>query len=132
MKITPPPIATVWDLKHLERCDPSVRTRRLIELAIVRRMITDFVKLGYTITVDGDDDEAVRRCVDEASIMDAVFAVDDCWVYVHDKPKGKAFAWVRLILGNDGWDVISDHTVNLEEHLKGVNEYAEQLSVWCR
>jgi hypothetical protein len=30
--------------------------------------------------------------------------------------------------GNNGWDVISDYTVNLEKVLKPINEYADSLS----
>lgn len=128
--LIPLPTPSEADLKLIERCDSSVRFRRLIELALVRRLVGDLLAAGYTITVDDGDDRPVKKSTDVEAIVDAVFAVDECYLYVHDS-KPKAFAWVRLILGNTGWDSINDHTVNLEEVLKGTNHYADQLCEWC-
>jgi hypothetical protein len=34
---------------------------------------------------------------------------------------------VRFVYGNDGYDVINDYTVDLEDVLKSVNEYADRM-----
>lgn len=36
--------------------------------------------------------------------------------------------WVYVVMGNDGWDVISDYTTNLEPLMSGANRLAEKYS----
>lgn len=128
--LTPLPTPTAEDLVALQKYDSSVRVRALVERAIARKAIEVLTAAGYTITVDDGDDEPVKRSVVPNDIMEAVFAVDEATLYVHDKPEGKAFAWISFIMGNTGWDVVNDHTVNLEEVLKPVSNYADQMSEW--
>lgn len=127
------PIPSPADLVLIERCDPPVRLRRLIELGVVHHLLTEIVSTkGLTITVEDGDDEPVKRCTDIEAIVDAIFAVDDCKLTVHKPgPRGGALGVIRLVLGNDGWDVISDYTTNLEDLLAPTNAYAEALSAWC-
>jgi len=40
---------------------------------------------------------------------------------------GAPSGWVYFVYGNDGWDVVSDYTTNLEAVLKGSGELAERL-----
>jgi hypothetical protein len=127
------PIPTAVDLALIEECDSSVRVRRLIELAVVRHACRRIVLLmGYSISVDDGGDEPVTQIKDIDAIVTAAFAVDGCRLYVHEPATNKSpYGWIYLVFGNDGWDVISDHSVNLEELLKPTMEYAEQLSAWC-
>lgn len=39
----------------------------------------------------------------------------------------RPIGWVRFVYGNDGHDVISDYTTNLESVLEPINAYAESL-----
>lgn len=131
--LIPLPIPHDWDLTHLERCDSSVRLRRLVEIAIVRMLVTHLIAAGFMITVsygEDPDEDPVKQGTDVAEIVDAAFAVDDCCIFVHKPNKKRPFAWINLIYGNDGWDVISDYTTNIEDHLKNVNDYADGLSAW--
>lgn len=127
----PLPTPSEFDLKLIEKCDPSVRKRRLIEIAVVRHACAELVKNGYAITVDDGGDQPVKFSTDIDSIVDAAFSVDDCVFHVSEGRLRRYFGWIRLVFGNDGWDVINDHTTNLEEVLKATTEYAEQLSEWC-
>jgi hypothetical protein len=36
-------------------------------------------------------------------------------------------SWIRLVFGNDGWDVINDYTINLEEDLKSTFQLADDI-----
>lgn len=40
---------------------------------------------------------------------------------------GKRIGWVRMIYGNDGWDVMADYTTNLEDVLTDANKLADKL-----
>jgi hypothetical protein len=128
--VHPLPTPTAWDLQHLASCHGSVRLRRLVELAIVRKVATDLIAAGYLITVDDGEDEPVQKSADVDAIMDAAFAVDEAYLYVYS-PAGQAkCGFVRLIFGNTGWDVISDYGTDLEEVLKPTNDYADLMCQW--
>jgi len=42
-------------------------------------------------------------------------------------PEDKMVGWVRLIYGNDGWDVVNDYTTNLETLMAGATALADKL-----
>lgn len=39
-------------------------------------------------------------------------------------------AWVKLVYGNDGWDVICDYTINLETIIDPINDYSMKKYGW--
>lgn len=47
--------------------------------------------------------------------MQAVFSVDECYIYANR-------GWIRFIIGNE-WDCLVDYTLNLEEALAPVDSY---------
>lgn len=131
MSIVQIPVATSSDLKRLEAYDTSVRKRGLIEMAIVRHLLTELVAGGFIFTVDDGEDEPVKCSVEIEEGMEAIFAVEDAAIYARKAGESEDFGYVRLVMGNDGWDVISDYTLNLEVHIAKTNAYAEALSAWC-
>lgn len=112
---------------------------RELEERIVRKFVQDALAKGYLLSVslEGGHDlaEMLTGAIDEELIMKEAFAGDECHIFVHRK--GEAFTdkgnvvsmgWVYLVLGNEGWDVISDYTVNLEGILTGALEISNQYS----
>jgi hypothetical protein len=122
------------------KIDQSLHARILVERAIVRRCAQALIDAGYYVSVDcsgerGYDREAMELIDsrDLHAIMDAVMAGDDDYLFVSAeplaaKPKEPFDAYVSLVYGNDGWDVISDYQTNLEAVLKPVNDFADTLS----
>ena len=125
-----PPTPTKQDLAHLKTCDSSVRFRRLVELAIVRKLVTDVIAAGHSITVYDGEDRPVKRSKDVDLILEHAFSVDECWLNIRALGDSGVLGTVLLVYGNTGWDVISDYHVSLESLLKPANEYAEKLSAW--
>jgi hypothetical protein len=108
---------TPTDRVILARHDPSVRGRAMIELAIVDALIqTAQDHLFYLeIEGDGEDKASSTRRVDGERFKAALFNLDDVQLSVYN---GVAYkGWIRLVFGNDGYDLISDDSVNLEEFL---------------
>ena len=130
MPLTALPTPSPADLALIEQCDKSVRVRRQIELAVVRHMLGQLLAAGHPITVNDGEDFPVKRSTDIEAIIQAAFAVDECWLSVH-KGKKELLGVIYLVFGNDGWDVIADYHVSLEELLKPTNDFAEALSAWC-
>jgi hypothetical protein len=79
----------------------EVRLRIAVEKQIVIKTVTDLLAAGYKLNVDDGDDD-----------------------YLHVYQGKKHIGWVRFVYGNDGWDVISDYTCNLEDALKDVHALA--------
>lgn len=111
--------------------------QREVEQKIVRRFVRDAIKSGHRLSVSlergYDIDEMLMGSTDVKAIMDAAFAGDEAHIFVHngDGPlveNGSLVTkgWVYIVLGNDGPDVISDYTVNLESLLSGALKLAEK------
>lgn len=81
---------------------------------------------GFSVAVFDGEEVAQSPTRDMEAIKAALFSTDEDHLFAHN-PDGSRFGWVRLIYGNDGWDVIADNTANLEEHLAGATELADQL-----
>ena len=126
---------------------PSNATRIAVQTRVIKACIKALLKAGYALTVSYErgcdiDNMPVVGSTKAKAIFDAVNAVDDCHLFVHrpdqqDKPIAEnshreqwinCEGWISLVLGNDGWDVISDYTLSLESVLAPVNELADQLS----
>lgn len=96
--------------KHVAACAPSRRLEAELELKIAGAAIEGLLAAGFAVSVsNGGEDLEIEPSRDAAAIMAALFATDEDWLIV---PNG----WVRLIWGN-GADVLSDYTMNLEQHL---------------
>lgn len=124
------PTPTPEDLLRLGSYDSKLRLRALVEMAIVRRLVTGLIGAGRNLSVDsGGDEPDVEHSTLVTEIMAACFAVDEASIHVY-LDGGKFTGSISLVFGNSGWDVISDYHVRLEPLLQGALEYSEQLSEW--
>lgn len=95
---------------------------------IARRTIRTLKAAGYWLRVHDGEEFATPRTRSERELMAALFTTDDDRLFVYRSADSKGHAgWVWLVYGNSGWDVISDHTTNLEDVLRPVMVYAETL-----
>lgn len=77
----------------------------------IRQTIRALKKAGYTLAYvyDGEDDVSVST---EQEAIEAIMAVDDAHLHV-DSAEHVA-GWVRFVMGNEPFEVICNHTVDLE------------------
>lgn len=95
----------------------NIEKRQEIERKVVRKLIRSMKDAGWVITRinDGGEPDEDTLNPNETEAMDAVFGVDESTIYFHKaspfrgKPGGKTHFAV-IILGNDGWDCIADHS----------------------
>jgi hypothetical protein len=100
-------------------------TRHDIEKQIVTKVIADALAAGYTLDVNDGEETTLTNSMDKAAILAALFTTDeDYLVYRKD---GKKVGWVQFVYGNDGYDVITNHTINLDHVLLGATMLAERL-----
>ena len=118
----------------------SVTIRRRVEKDILTRTVDALLAAGYRIGVSLErgydhDNGMLLGSRDRDKIIEEAFAGDDCHIFAQpaegplvEDHRAVSDGWVYLVYGNDGYDTISDYTVNLEDVLKPVNEYANSLS----
>lgn len=93
--------------------DLNTSIERLLSTTVARSLLD----AGYTIELWNGGDEAEYCGRDLDALLAEMMATDeDVFNVVLDDGKHITQGWVRLIYGN-GIDVISDYTVNLEQHM---------------
>lgn len=99
-----------------------------IDKKIVNFCVKSLLQQGCVLSVDDHDDDtlAVDSSTEASEIIDAMLAVDEVHLIVQT-PNGGPKGWAFFVYGNDGYDVINDYTLNLEEVLKPTNDYAKQF-----
>jgi len=108
--------------------DREVRERILIERAIVRRAVIDILAEGHSITVYHEDQESdAVRSTDLTAIMLELCACDMEGLAVYRADEVGRWGWLTLIYGNDGWDVMNDHSLSLTAVLAGASELADAI-----
>ena len=109
------------DLKDI--ADPGTRARIVIERQIVTALIDRALAEGYELSVD-DGDNQHPWTTDRAEVIDVIMEADEDRLYLR---KDGRTAWVFLIYGNDGWDVVCDYNVSLDDLLEPINKLALSL-----
>lgn len=98
--------------------------RQVIERAIAWRLIEDLNDAGYELRVDNGDSVS-RWKQDKRATMRALFKTDDDRIEVR---RAGEQGWIKLVQGNDGFDLISDYTMNLDKLIKrGAGKVADAI-----
>lgn len=105
----------------------AICNRIALEADIVTRTVDALLAKGYRLGLVDGDGARMDPTTDRAKLLVELMEVDDEWLTAFGNDS-EAGGWVRFVYGNDGYDVISDYTVNLEDALKPVNDYADQMA----
>ena len=105
--------------------DPDVRARIRIERKIVLRLIDTALAAGCDLQVY-DGGEYYPWTTDKAAILRDIMNTDEDVLHIR-RPGEARSAFVLLVYGNDGWDVICDYQTSLEDLLAPVNDYAATM-----
>lgn len=102
----------------------------VVERAIIKTIIEDALDQGYVVAHhDGEEYTAYSLGMGKATatdrIMEELYATDEEFL-VFFRGRSKA-GWVKLVYGNDGHDVVADHTDSqeIERLLSGAMELAD-------
>lgn len=103
--------------------------RHAIERRIIKKLVQDAIAAGYCVSHHNGEEYTVRCSRDPAAIM-AVIAQTDEETLTIRKENMQRVGWVHLVYGNDGHDVIADHTDNPEMTalLSGATSLADQIA----
>lgn len=117
----------------------NVEQRQEIERKVVRHLIRAMKEKGWIISSindGGEDDENILN-PNETLAMETVFSVDESYITFRKEvgTGNGCFRAVRIVLGNDGYDCIADHSCSnhalayddFETIMDSVQEYADQF-----
>lgn len=99
--------------------------RQAIEKRIATAVIKSVLAADNSIAVDDGEEMSAPR-VNLPEVLEDMFSTDTDRLHVYDKD-GRGNGWIDFVYGNDGVDVISDYTVNLEEVLKPARDLADLI-----
>ena len=107
----------------------AVWKRQHSEYAVISAFVKTALAAGHTLGVNDDGDTVLRYSKSYKAVMGAIMFIDDDYIFVYPMgaTTGPRMGWVRLIYGNDGPDVISDYSVNLEPLMGKANEVSNRL-----
>lgn len=109
----------------------AVRARQAIEKRIAVAAIDQLLAAGFSLGVYDGEEITIHHSKDKKAIVKALFTTDEDRIFVYfddtNPNDTRPNAWVYLVYGNDGYDVISDYTVNLEEHLTAARALADEI-----
>ncbi len=101
--------------------------RREAEIAIVKATIKIMLDAGFALTVDDGGDYPIKMSREADETFSAMMSVDDEHLLILDATSGRTLGWVYFVYGNDGFDVISDHTSCLTKRLSPITALADRL-----
>lgn len=114
----------------------KLSARQRVERQIIRQIVKDGLARGYAISVFDGEEKTVIRTRSLKAVMDAIMTTDEDYLTFHrpsddEGSRGgyeiRQIGWVRLIYGNDGWDVVNDYSTNLEPMMANANALADRL-----
>jgi hypothetical protein len=97
----------------------------MVEKKIYTKVIDVLLGAGFGLSVDNGDNSSgsdsdyeyeIKNSTNREDILKAMYLCDEDRLFVHNLSDAP-FGWVYFVYGNDGWDVISDYTVNLEKYI---------------
>ena len=122
------------NLKDIQ--DAGVRARIGVERQIVRSLVKELLSHSHNGTFEFelavmDGEEQHPRTTNADKVYAAIMETDEDYLFVYkmgETDDGETFGWVRLTYGNDGWDVMSDWTTNLDSYIPDTLALVEKLS----
>ena len=108
----------------------STKARQALERRVVRAACEELIAQGCAISLSyGEGDYGVVKAVTADAVLNAMHACDEEWLIVWQRnPDGYTrLGSVYLVYGNDGYDVIADLTVVVDEMLPNTNALIDKL-----
>jgi len=88
----------------------NVETRQMIEREIIAALAQAAISRGYSVAIDNGE-ELKPRTKSLEVVMGQVMETDtETMVAYNDELT--AMGWFDLVYGNDGWDVVADHSTD--------------------
>lgn len=99
-----------------------------MERQVIKALVTEAFKRGFTkVIIDngGDDDDRIT-CTNLEEVMSSIQQTDEEHMFFAHPDVAK-MPCVYLVYGNDGYDVIADHSSSLNEMIDTIQPLIDTL-----
>lgn len=94
------------------------RKVRALDRQITTELVDQLLSQGSSITCClREDDPTFKKSNDRDGILELLMDLDMAELHVH---RNGVTSWIMLIFGEDGWDVVADHSENLESIIEPI------------
>lgn len=88
-----------------------------LEKRIAMTIIDAALRHNLTVSIFDGDENCVKKSRNRTELRNALRSTDQDELTIRDLD-GKKVMWVLLVYGNDGWDVVADHSISTEWEAK--------------
>lgn len=107
-------------MNNFAKLPKEVQTVRKTEILIAMDCVMTLISDGFTIGVYDGQEIVLKNSTNLSEILDKLGSTDEDQLIAYKD--GKRFGWIQFVYGNDGWDVIADHSTNLQTILEPIME----------
>lgn len=106
----------------------NIKTRVGIEKRILRSILLSLTREGFNLRIHDGGGWASELSNDVKYLTSNCMSTDEdiICVYRPNQPPNTRHGWVHLVYGNDGFDVINDYAVIIEDELKAAFAVAKR------
>lgn len=107
----------------------TVVERQKIEKKIARKVLECLFAAGFEIVLNngGDEDEKPEQNADD--FLKEMFATDEERIYCYTTGESRKYAgFVWFVYGNDGYDVIADYSLKIEQFLQPAIDLSDSIA----
>lgn len=103
--------------------------RQKIELEIATAIIRSALSLDYVVSIHDGEDFAIQHSNNLNDLVQHLATTDEDTIYIYTN-EAKPIGWVFLVYGNNGHDVIADHSWSLTKTniLDEANKLADTIA----
>lgn len=108
----------------------ALNTRIANEKKAVKKIVERAIRLGYMVSLYDGEEYTVKRSVDKAAIMAAVYTTDMDRLYFRVKTTGEQVGSVLLVYGNSASEVMADWSdcPEVDDILADAKKFCDQLA----
>ncbi len=107
--------------------EKRLRQRQGREKKLAKMVISILIDEGFSLSVHDGEELAIIKCRDKKQVLAAMMSTDEDSLWVYRPGVAERYGWLYFVYGNDGYDVINDHTTNLEELLGPVTAEIDKM-----
>lgn len=106
----------------------TVQKRQAIERRIVLAACKELLNQELVLSIDnGGDEDELSKSSNLSEISRHIMLTDEETIRVITAD-GFSVGWMKFVYGNDGWDVLCDYSVTLDQYIPETQALIEKLS----
>jgi hypothetical protein len=100
-----------------------------VEEKVLRKCIEELLSHGFHLSIHNGEEQVNAPCREAGAIFSDLFSTDEERIFVYKPGSALPWAWIFLVHGNDGHDVICDYLIKIEPYIQETEDFARALEL---